>query len=318
MRICRSRREDRTLAVMTGRLAWVPLALVVASVGCMPPRTSARTVTTAKSEPAPAPQASCTEAPTSNAAAFPATVTLTPTPGWNDVPAPPATAPETAPTSSPTDVAPAGTPIPATTGAPALKYASLDSGSCLVELKKRNVPFTAAGPTTGVDTPVRLSGKLRGIDVHGFEPPAKRPTSVWEILDCRLVLALDDFAQILSKHDVVEAIHMSVYRPPPKKSKAKPARHDAALAIDLGSLVKKDGSKLRVLEDWHGGIGTKTCGTGAKPWPSTKEALELRTILCEAADAQLFNVVLTPNYNKPHANHFHLEITRGVKWFLVH
>ena len=38
----------------------------------------------------------------------------------------------------------------------------------------------------------------------------------------------------------------------------------------------------------------------------------------KAYEAQLFNVVLTPNYNKPHANHFHLEVTRGVKWFLVH
>jgi hypothetical protein len=235
---------------------------------------------------------------------------LTPTPGWNEV------ASDTP--VSPTDAAPAGQPIPASTTAPALKYAALDSAQCLAELKKRNIPFTPASATNGVDTPVRLSGKVRGVDIHGFEPPAKRPTSVWEIVDCRLVLALDDFAQILSKHDVVEAIHMSMYRPPPKNSKAKPARHDAALAIDLGSMVKKDGTKLRVLEDWHGGIGTKTCGTGAAPSPATKEAVELRAILCEAANAQLFNVVLTPNYNKPHANHFHLEVTRGVKWFLVH
>jgi len=287
------------------------LAFAAATAGCMPPRQRPRTVTAPHSEPvAVAPAPACTEAPTSNAAAFPATVMLTPTPGWNEV------ATETP--VSPTDAAPAGTPIPASTTAPALKYAALDSATCLAELKKRNVPFTSATSTNGVDAPVRLSGKLRGVDIHGFDPPAKRATSVWEIVDCRLVLALDDLAQILSKHDVVEAIHMSMYRPPPKNSKAKPARHDAALAIDLGSLVKKDGSKLRVLEDWHGGIGQKTCGNGAAPKPATKEAVELRAILCEAADAQLFNVVLTPNYNKPHANHFHLEVTRGVKWFLVH
>ena len=36
------------------------------------------------------------------------------------------------------------------------------------------------------------------------------------------------------------------------------------------------------------------------------------------ADAHIFNVELTPDYNWPHRNHFHLEVTPKVKWFLVH
>ena len=47
------------------------------------------------------------------------------------------------------------------------------------------------------------------------------------------------------------------------------------------------------------------------------EAKKLRALLCEIVGRRLFNVVLTPNYNAPHKNHFHLEITAGVKWFLV-
>jgi hypothetical protein len=50
----------------------------------------------------------------------------------------------------------------------------------------------------------------------------------------------------------------------------------------------------------------------------TPAATELRSILCEAVAQHLFNVVLTPNYNREHHNHFHLEVTAGVKWFLVH
>ncbi|HEY0990404.1 MAG TPA: extensin family protein, partial [Kofleriaceae bacterium] len=64
--------------------------------------------------------------------------------------------------------------------------------------------------------------------------------------------------------------------------------------------------------------GAKTCGEGAGPHPATDAALALRAILCETVDARLFNVVLTPNYNRPHKNHFHLEVTAGVSWFLVH
>ena len=50
-----------------------------------------------------------------------------------------------------------------------------------------------------------------------------------------------------------------------------------------------------------------SCGEGAGPHPATDAALALRAILCETVDARLFNVVLTPNYNRPHKNHFHLD-----------
>jgi hypothetical protein len=48
------------------------------------------------------------------------------------------------------------------------------------------------------------------------------------------------------------------------------------------------------------------------------EASELRKIVCDAADAKIFNVELTPDYNRAHRNHFHLELTAGVRWFMVH
>jgi hypothetical protein len=31
----------------------------------------------------------------------------------------------------------------------------------------------------------------------------------------------------------------------------------------------------------------------------------------------MFNVMLTPDYNWPHRNHFHLEVTAGARWVLV-
>jgi hypothetical protein len=43
----------------------------------------------------------------------------------------------------------------------------------------------------------------------------------------------------------------------------------------------------------------------------------MRSIVCEAAEAHLFNVELSPNYNAKHKNHFHLEVTANVRWFLV-
>ncbi|HEY2369582.1 MAG TPA: extensin family protein, partial [Polyangiaceae bacterium] len=87
---------------------------------------------------------------------------------------------------------------------------------------------------------------------------------------------------------------------------------------DAGVFKRKDGSVLQVERDFHGHIGAPTCGPGASPNPVTAEAIALRNIACEAAQAHLFNVELTPDYNWPHRNHFHLEVTPSARYFLVH
>ncbi|HEY1957869.1 MAG TPA: hypothetical protein VGH28_19750 [Polyangiaceae bacterium] len=202
--------------------------------------------------------------------------------------------------------------------APAIRYGSLDRTSCEAELDRRHVPFTRVDEARGVLAPVRLTGPIHGVTYHSALPASQRARSPYEILDCRLVLALDDFSQILAKHDIVEVIHFSVYRPPSPRVQTLAHQHAGALAIDAGWFKRRDGSVLQVQRDFHGRIGAKTCGPGTGPWPATPEALELRHIACEAADARLFNVELTPDYNWPHRNHFHLEVTPQARWFLVH
>ena len=34
-------------------------------------------------------------------------------------------------------------------------------------------------------------------------------------------------------------------------------------------------------------------------------------------EAHVFNSILTPNYNPAHKNHFHLELTPDVDWFML-
>lgn len=201
---------------------------------------------------------------------------------------------------------------------PAARYGNLDRATCEAELHRRQIPFAVVAQARGVLAPVRLTGALHGVTYHSTLPAAQRATSPWEIVDCRLALALDDFSAILARHDVVEVIHFSVYRPPNANFTALGRQHDGALAIDAGWFKRKDGSTLQVERDFHGHIGAGTCGPGTGPNPVTPEATALRAIACEAADAHLFNVELTPDYNWQHRNHFHLEVTPSVRWFLVH
>jgi hypothetical protein len=329
--------------------------------------------------------------------------------------------------------------------APAPRYARMSRVEALAELKKRGVSFVEVpeGQAPGVKIPIRLSGALRGVSIHGAGSEQLRQSSPYEILDARLALSLDDFAQILAKHDIVEVMHYTMYRPAvpkhrkvpkrntkkrkkyhslleldgellakknpanktrargnkkgkvsapaaskkPAKVVAKPgvrkgnkvtvpgklavkrnkhsvmsagrrsvsakhrntklhtpgqgnklvpkkpavkhyekiipsagqntARHPAGLAIDVGWFRKKDGTLLSVAHDFHGKIGDQTCGIGA-PVPGSEPARELRSILCEAAEKHVFTYVLTPNYNQPHQDHWHMEIKGGVPWEIYH
>jgi hypothetical protein len=202
---------------------------------------------------------------------------------------------------------------------PAYRYAQLSRSACEAELRRRKV-LSRPDRALGVMAPLRLNGPLNGVLFRGEGTDESRAKSPHEILDCRLALALFDLAAILKRYDIVEVRHFSMYRlPPPSWPRSRIAdRHLGALAIDAGRFIKRDGNVLDVDQHFHGAIGAKTCGPGAAPKPATKPALELRALLCEIVAQRLFNVVLTPNYNEPHKNHFHLEVTAGKRWLLVH
>ncbi len=240
-------------------------------------------------------------------------------PGDRDVPLPQLPPPDEGAWNAPVFDPPPDAPLVPRSGgvAPASLYASLDRASCEAELGRRNIAFERVAEARGVVAPLRLKGAIAGVDFHSMLPAAQRKTSPYEIYDCRLVLALDDWARVLTRHDVVEVVHYSVYRPPPAKAvlSGPGRRHTGALAIDAAIFKLKDGTTINVERDFHGRIGSKPCATPPAGLPP--EATTLRQIVCEAADAQLFNVLLTPDYNGPHRNHFHLEVTAGARWVLV-
>jgi hypothetical protein len=103
-------------------------------------------------------------------------------------------------------------------------------------------------------------------------------------------------------------LHPTTWAPPG-------TRHPAGLAIDVGLVHKRDGRWLTVARDFRGKIGAQTCGVGARV-PEEADARELRALVCESATEGVFTYVLTPDYNAAHADHFHMEIKPGVRWFL--
>jgi hypothetical protein len=193
-------------------------------------------------------------------------------------------------------------------GAPATRYANLAPGACRAELRKRKLQTRPPGVVTpGVATPVRIAGPLRGV---AFAAPGRR--SIYGVLDCRLLLVLDDLSELLAHHGVSAVLVDNFYRRrarlPGRKTRSQ---HAYGLAADIYGFKLQDGRELIVERDWHGAMGEPSCGPESRLVSGTGESLALRNMVCDIARAGLFHHLLTPNYNEAHENHLHLDIKRG-------
>lgn len=196
---------------------------------------------------------------------------------------------------------------------PAHTYAQLDGPSCYQALEQRGVAHERASAGPLVEAPVRLTGPLHGVTFTHVHPRASGA-----VLDCRLLLALDDFAGVLRDHDVTQVGFVAAYRPD-RSGKAKAGRrHPAGLAMDIAWFLRGDGTKLVVGSDYEGRVGAKTCGNRARaPSAGNEHAAAIRSLVCDTAKARLFHLFLTPNYDRDHHDHVHVEVRRDVRWFLV-
>jgi hypothetical protein len=190
----------------------------------------------------------------------------------------------------------------------ATRYANLTPAACRAELHRRRIAaIPATGLALGIATPMRLLGPLR--DVRFVVPG---PKSVNGMLDCRLVLLLDELSGLLTEQGVAVVYVDGFYRPKSHlPGKKVPSQHSFGLAVDIHALGTIDGRTLLIERDFAGRVGAPVCGDAAVVEPESTDAVELRNIVCAVARAKAFHYLLTPNYDAAHRNHLHGDIKRG-------
>ena len=149
---------------------------------------------------------------------------------------------------------------------PAMRYSTLDTPTCLEELATRGIRYARADKIPTIDAPVTLEGDLRGVRFEfAYALPEK---SKKRALDCRLLLALDDFATIAKAHGIAVVRYNSAYRG--RWARVRGQRHVAGVAIDITEFVKHDGEVLNVLRDFDGdGVGANTCSVPSQSRPGS-------------------------------------------------
>lgn len=165
------------------------------------------------------------------------------------------------------------------------------------------------GPTRdGVADPVTVKLPLGGLSYRYSANTTARETLFG---DCELMHSLAQAAPILRARGIEEVIDIGIYnyrcidqsKTPPN---CNMSQHAYAKAIDIAGFVDGEGTTYSVLDDWV----IDTTDTCTAETEGDKDAF-LHEVICELKAAGVWNIVLTPNYNSAHRNHFHVDLTPG-------
>jgi hypothetical protein len=141
-----------------------------------------------------------------------------------------------------------------------------------------------------IDTPVLLNSPVRTVD---YRQKGQRHADHL-LLACRMALAVERLSALLREAGVVEVEHNGTYVCRGVRGTRSLSGHGHALAIDVTSLERAQGSAVSVQADWSG--------------PDPDRRRFLRNLVARIRQAKIFDVILTPHSDDLHMDHLHLEI----------
>lgn len=180
---------------------------------------------------------------------------------------------------------------------PAVASADSDDvlADCKAELERRGVAFKPA-KRAGIATGVEIAGPLGGIPWTGERPL---------VIDCSLAVSLDEAGRYLRELGVTQARFSSAYSRRNVRFTNRPSKHSFGLAIDVHAFDAGTLGTLRIDRDYEQGLGDDVDCVGR---PLTQGGAVLRIMQCQLVRSGLFHLVLSPDYDDAHHDHFHLEV----------
>ncbi len=200
-------------------------------------------------------------------------------------------------------------------GADASDLMRMDAGRCHEYLRAHEVPFVVVerGRAPEVAIPVRLRGAVAGVTftIPWSEDEARDAHAIW---DCRLVAAIVPVAEFLHAHGVTEVQYFSALRRG-KIVRDKPrSQHNVGLALDVLGL-RGPAFPLAKVEETYPKRRLRACpttsapGSPGSPVPVGAAVDDLYlALVCQTYTRGLFHTILTPDHDRAHANHLHLDL----------
>lgn len=181
--------------------------------------------------------------------------------------------------------------------------------TCKDWLDLYQVVYTDGPAREGVADPVTAEVPVNGVFYRSVGAANRRTTLFG---DCSLVLSLARAASFMRERRIVEVTDYGIYNyrcigggTPPDCPNGI-SQHAYATAIDLAGFTDVDDTYYSVNDDWViDPESEETCEAASEPG---KDAF-LHELICALKGAAIWNIVLTPNYNAAHRNHFHVDLS---------
>jgi len=182
---------------------------------------------------------------------------------------------------------------------------------CHAWLDLYKVSYTVGPTRNGVVDPVTAMMPINGM---AYRSGGAARTTMFG--DCSLIKSLAQAAPLMKARKIVEVTDLGVYNyrcinnsgTPPNCTSGL-SEHSFGNAIDLASFKDSDGETYTVKTDWV--IDPSPYKTCMDPTEPGKDRF-LHELVCEIKARGLFTIMLTPNYNSLHRDHFHVDLTAGA------
>jgi hypothetical protein len=168
--------------------------------------------------------------------------------------------------------------------------------ACLDALDELGVPYRKTSAKL-VRTAVEITGDVAGVAYRSY---GGKPL----VVDCSLVVSLARAGRFLRDAGVRAVTYSSAHSIRNIRGTDRRSNHSYGLALDVHAFSLDDGTVLTVVDDFEQGLGDNVDCIGA---PLTAAGALLKRIDCQLMRSGLFRIVLTPDYDAGHYNHFHVE-----------
>ncbi|MDB4963409.1 MAG: hypothetical protein JWP01_3408 [Myxococcales bacterium] len=174
--------------------------------------------------------------------------------------------------------------------------ASAAADPCTDELDARGIRWKKA-TRSGIKNGVEITGPLGGVMLHADGQSL--------VIDCSLAVSLDEAGRYLTDLGIEQVTYSSAYSRRNVRGTNRPSKHSYGLAIDVHTFTGPELGSVRMDRDYEQGLGDDVDCVGL---PLTQGGAVLKVLQCQLVRSGLFHLVLSPDYDDAHHDHFHLEV----------
>lgn len=170
-------------------------------------------------------------------------------------------------------------------------------GVCMERLAALGVDARPAqGPGLAIGVVVR--SPIAGVSYRSFRDEEPR-------IDCAMAVALAKVGPILRSLGIDKVTFSSAYQRRRIRGSKHLSKHSFGLALDVHVFEGEELGRVSIVDDYEQGLGDASDCEGA---PLTEAGRSLRRLECQLRASGVFELILSPDDDAHHYNHFHLQV----------